>query len=220
MQLSEWLNQQAPRVRSNCKIVNVDYAYHISANQKIKRFMPMIGTRMADTEDRTIARVCCAATLIDAIRGHSEVAWEQLDAWFNGQFDEFAIYQMPFTEYIKPNSKMVYDADVSNELWIVPNDATTVSFKAPVVGYFMLEEYARTVGAGYDAMEIKYVVRTQTPIVLDVGDVVDGYYRITVTSKNKINQPQWMSPLTITAIDRISASSYNAVVNKIKRNLK
>ena len=220
MQLSEWLSQQTPRVRGNCKIVTVDCAYHISANQKIKRFMPMIGNRMADTEDRTIARVCCAATVIDAIRGHSEVAWELLDAWFNGQIDEFAIYQMPFTEYIKPNSKLVYDADVSNELWVVPNDATTVSFKAPIVGYFMLEEYARTVGAGYDAMEIKYVIRTQTPIVLDIGDVIEGYYRVTVTSKNKINQPQWQSPLTITSIDRISASSYNAVVNKIKRILK
>jgi len=180
----------------------------------------MIGNRMADTEDRTIARVCCAATLIDTIRGHAEVAWEQLDAWFDGQFDEFAIYQMPFTEYIKPNSKLVYDADVSNELWIVPNDATTVSFKAPVVGYFMLEEYARTVGAGYDAMEIKYIVRTQTPIVLDVGEVIDGYYRITVVSKNKLNQSQWESPQKISAIDRINASSYNAVMNKIKRTLK
>ena len=115
MQLSEWLSYQAPKIRSNCKIVTVDCAYHISSNKNIKRFMPMIGNRMAESEDRTIARVCCAATVLDAIRGHSAVAWEQLDAWFDGQFDEFAIYQFPFTEYIKPNRKLVYDAEVCTQ---------------------------------------------------------------------------------------------------------
>lgn len=220
MQLSEWLSYQAPKIRSNCKIVTVDCAYHISSNKNIKRFMPMIGNRMAESEDRTIARVCCAATVLDAIRGHSAVAWEQLDAWFDGQFDEFAIYQFPFTEYIKPNRKLVYDAEASNELWVVPNDATTVSFKAPVIGYFMMEEYSQTVAAGYDATDLKYIVRTVKPLIFDVGDVFDGYYRVSVRSKSRLNQPNWEAPLTVTAIEKISSSSYNAVVNKIKRNLK
>lgn len=220
MQLSEWLSYQASKIRNNSKVVTVDKAYHISSNQKIKRFMPMIGNRMAETEDRTIARVCCAATVLDAIRGHSAVAWEQLDAWFDGQFDEFAIYEMPFTEYIKPNAKLVYDAEISNELWIVPNDATTVSFKAPVVGYFMMEEFSQTIAAGFDATDLKYIVRTTAPIVFDVGDVIEGYYRVSVRSKSRLNQPNWESPLKITAIEKISSASYHAVVSKIKRNLK
>lgn len=220
MQLSDWLSFQSSRVRNNVKIVEVPQAYHISSNLKIKRFMPMIGNRMDPTEDRTIPRVCCGETVLNSIRGHAAVAWDQLDAWFEGQFDEFAIYEMPFKQYLAPNKKLVFDAEYTHELWVVPHDATTVSFKADIVGHFMMEEYLQTIRHGEDAITVVYVVRTTKPVVFDRGIVMDGYYRVSISSANKLNKPKFESPYTVDKVEKITSASYNAVLNKIKRAIK
>lgn len=219
MDLSEWIKLQSPKVRNNVSIVTHTQAYHISTDPKIRRFTPMIGNRMAKTEDRTIPRVCCNNTLTGCISGHAATICTSFDEWWRNKAQVFYIYEMPFTEYIKPNAKLVYDAEATGELWIVPNSPITTSFKAGVIGEFTMLGYTSNALKGKEYQCVIFIGRADKPIQLGDGVSVNGYFKLELEIDFRYNQVQYNNVLSLKSHRAISRSDYEKELAELLNNV-
>jgi len=119
-----------------------DFFYHISFG-KFSEFVPNISRRAAMTEDNTVPRVHVADTLNNAWNGYASGPYmmantkpslnkaKGLKADYKGGF---YIHRIPFRACLKPNKKMVYDADFTNEHWLVTYNEMTRVFPATCIG--------------------------------------------------------------------------------------
>ncbi|MGL5648989.1 MAG: hypothetical protein ACRDDY_14160 [Clostridium sp.] len=219
MELEEWVKLQNRKVRSNVEIVNLPCAYHISQNPKIKNFVPAIGDWNPDVEDRTIPRVCCSADVLKAISGHAAVAYNSIRDWSNGKMPIFSIYELPFKQYIKPNDKLVYDADTTDEIWVVPYCPDTANFKAPIVGEFTLQKAEDIWVKGANQTVITFVGVTSKEVLI-AGDVyIKGGFELVVSTGGKMNDFVPENKYTVDSVRRCSPSVYANTVNSIKDNI-
>lgn len=219
MELSAWLSQQNRSIRQNAKVVTLPQAYHISNSDKIKRFIPQIGFRQADSEDRTIPRVCCSPNLVGAIVGHAAVSMNTIDSWFDKKLAEVSIYQMPFKEYIRPNTKLVYDADASEEHWVVPNDPSTVSFKAPLVGKFIMYKTGDIFDRGMWLYETELIVYSEQPLCIHKDIYQKGYFKISLELNLKLNKFDGVKTPIVKEITPTTAAEYRSITKLVNKNI-
>lgn len=147
--IEDYLDTLSDRVSRNVEIVTPDelgqqQLLHISTNTNIKSFVPIIGTKQALSEDRTVPRVCTAPTLLGCMIGHAAVEWithdnapgEKLDGTkYKGGF---VIYGIPFEYSLKPNNKLVYDSSVTDEHWLVSYSKETAQYLPTKLGKFFI----------------------------------------------------------------------------------
>lgn len=219
MELQSWIKMQNSKIRLNTEVVTLQQAYHISENPKIKRFIPAISQRQAPSEDRTVPRVCVSPHLVGAICGHAAVSMTAIDGWFDKKMLEMSIYDMPFTEYVKPNAKLVFDADYTDEYWIVPNDVKTVSFKAEIVGTFVMYACADVFDQGVSSFEASYIVHADKPICVDGKRYESGYFKLVVVCLSKINQFTYGNAYKVKEITPSTAAEYRAITKRINKNI-
>ena len=112
--MDAWLKLQLPKVVSNVTVVTpatlgTDMLLHVSRDPKIKKFTPIVSHRTAANEDRTVARICGAPTVVGCLQAYQE------------QYNDFhrnvgwTIYGIPFDEALQPNGHLVYDATRTGE---------------------------------------------------------------------------------------------------------
>jgi len=219
MDLRAWLQTQPASIRNGLKIVDMPCAYHISTNPNIRSFMPQVGSRQLPTENRTVPRVCCAATLADAVRGHAAVAGQATNRWKTGQSGTFYIYQFPFREYIAPNRAIVPDVDVTKELWVVPNDPTTACFKAPIVGEFFVQSVSEEFEDGVQEHEFTLLIKTNVPVTLNERLKLDGYGCVEFKREGAINAPARPNGHVIEEITPVKAEEYAEKLAALIRNV-
>ena len=219
MDLKEWLSLQSPKVRNNATIVEHARAYHISTDPKIKRFTPMIGNRMAKTEDRTVPRVCCNSNLVGCISGHAATIDTSFDHWWANKTQVFYIYEMPFSEYIKPNAKLVYDAEDTGELWIVPNAANTTAFKANIVGQFTMIGFIANARNGHEKQTVEYIGFTDGPVALTDRVTLDGFFKIVLDIEYSYNNIKYNNVLSLKKHTRITRAEYDKELAELASNV-
>ena len=219
MDLKTWLSMQPASIRNGLKIVDVPCAYHISTDPTIKSFMPMVGTRQLPSENRTIPRVCCAATLADAVRGHAAVSGQATNKWRAGQSGVFYIYQFPFRQYIAPAKSVVPDVDVTNELWVVPNDPVTAGFKAKIVGEFFVQSVSEEFEDGVLEHEFTLMVKTATSVKLNERLALDGYGVVEFKREGALNSPARPNGHVIEEIVPIKAAEYAEKLSVLIKNI-
>jgi len=156
-QMEKWLELQAERVQRNVEIVTPieleqDFVLHISTNTAIRKFVPVIGTRQASKEDRTVPRICVCPTLLGCFIGYAKAEDDFMNRASNNlkEYDEskgssgykggWKIYSFPLKVALRPNARMVYDAKASDELWLtlycpeaneyIPEAAGKIFYKA------------------------------------------------------------------------------------------
>lgn len=151
-ELKELLTMANPKVRSKVKIIDAndlgqDKVYHISLDRRTK-FFPNISKRAGAEEDNTLPRVHVAPNVIDCWFGYASgaelAANYQVDAskkkvaQNNNKVSEykggFYIHEFDFRAGLQPNNDLVYDADLTNEVWLVTYNPLTVSYPATSVG--------------------------------------------------------------------------------------
>jgi hypothetical protein len=146
--LKAWYEKAPPKIQQASKIVTPDeypspYMFHISKNPKIKEFIPVIGRRQGEFEDRTTPRICVCPYLIGCMIGYADV---ENDFFINKEADKkvdktpflggWKIYAFNYEGALKPTKKLVYDAKNSDECWLTSYNETTQSYTAKVVGEF------------------------------------------------------------------------------------
>jgi hypothetical protein len=117
--------------------------FHISTNNSLKSFEPRVSRRTMNREDRSVPRVSTAGTLNGCLSGYSSALydWEQMDAekWSGG----WKIYAINYEVALKPNKKILGDADSTEEVWLVPYNKAHVRYPATPIGEIFFTKVGR-----------------------------------------------------------------------------
>lgn len=199
-------------VGKNCTVVSPEelgqeYLYHISVNPGIKKFVPALTQRSAPKEDRSVPRVSVAPTIFGCILGYQQdrADWEWGRAekkWRDGWY----VYGFRNEVSVKPNVKVLYDADFTDERWLVPYANDKWDYRAEIIGkyfYRSVREYQRN-ARGEKTIEVFFevakdaVVRFSHDLVLTEGywtfefsRWVKGWDKAEVTNLRQLTTTEW-----------------------------
>lgn len=138
-QIEEKLSIVSDKVYKNVEVVTTrDVAHglllHISTDSKLGKLIPYISPRQAASEDRTVPRICTAPTILGCILGYSKTIFDFLYGFDKEVMKDtdyvggFSIYSIDFDFALKPNSRLVYDAAVTDEHWLISYNEDTVTY--------------------------------------------------------------------------------------------
>ncbi|QXO10136.1 hypothetical protein pEaSNUABM37_00175 [Erwinia phage pEa_SNUABM_37] len=184
--------------------------FHISTNNALKSFEPRVSRRTMNKEDRSVPRVSTAATLNGCLSGYSAALydWEGMDAekWQGG----WKIYAIPYEVALKPNKKILGDADQTEEIWLVPYNKAHVRYPATPIGEIFFTKVGRE-ATNNTKMPRKVVVRAYVRIAegnmlpLNKSTVLRaGYYQLTYNNwfeAMDLRNPQDIMVMPITSGD-------------------
>ena len=185
----------SPTVISNTELVVSEepvMLLHGSVNGEIKEFIPRIGTRQANMEDRTVPRICTSDCVIGCFEAMNELEWRITDnigaipnrdknykgGWY--------IYGIETNAYIKPNKKLVYDVNKTNEKWLI-NYAEQPTYKGVKVAKVFIDDIKYTTrDKKFPLVEFGVVIEVlKNGVAIIPGTVLDkGYYRYTYQRDN------------------------------------
>lgn len=172
-------------------------ALHISPDHDLKDLIPRIGKRQGDKEDRTVPRICVSSTLIGCLVGYAAAEYEFMnklpkdklprgikETWRGGWY----IYQIPFEYGLRPDTKLVYDAPLSKEFWLV-NYKANVKYIPNKVGKIFINKAERVyTGQGFNERYM-YYIKVDDTIILEYNEKEDtsvtlkkGCYRLSLES--------------------------------------
>lgn len=142
LEIAKFLDMQTPSVRKNVEIVSGSEKpelLHIDlSGQAPKTFYPMFSHRAALSENNTVARITVADTLLGCLIGYSKAYFDYFQN--SKKFEGYDINVFEYESCLKPNKKLVYDAEVTNEHWLVSYNKETINFKPKKIGTFFLIE--------------------------------------------------------------------------------
>ena len=212
-----------PNVRKNTTIVTPETLgqnvfYHI-AKTKMKSLVPNVSRKAAPSEDNTVPRVYVAPTLLGCIAGYVLLIYEAFelyptdkntpDTWLGGCY----IYTIPFEYALKPNSKLLYDAEVSDEHWLISYNRDTITYKPSyVTKMVVIALRSNSFYNGSIVRELDILIEvSESGIHLDKKTYVEGgYYKCTViyelTYKDDKESYKWK----IDNVESISAGEFQS----------
>lgn len=123
-----------PKVKNNITEVtpeSLGQSFLLHIDQKTPRvFIPQMPRRAANSEDNTVPRITVSDTLLGCIIGYSGLDYDFHTSAKNGCF----INALEFEYAVKPTVKLVYDADITNEHWLITYNKNTVTYKPKTIG--------------------------------------------------------------------------------------
>lgn len=212
-----------PNVKKNTKILTPENSgqsnmYHI-AKTKMKQLVPNISRRANMKEDNTVARIHVAPTLLGCFIGYAAIKndadsqppmspseKDKTNPWFGGYY----LYTIPFDYALKPNRKLVPDADVSDECWLISYNKDT-SVYTPIsinkIVFTYMESHAES--RGRYISHIYYMVEVgEFGLHITDGQFLEkGYYKFRFTDSFTL-YPKPNLYNTIDEVEPISASEF------------
>lgn len=230
-EIEDWLDLASDKVERNVSIVTPaelgrEYLLHISTDTTIRKFTPMIGHNQSKSEDRTTPRICTAPTLLGCMIGYCRAAQDFLQKASTGKDDDerykggWKIYSLPFKAALKPGGKILYDADRTDEHWLVAYSKDTVVYTPEHAGNafyrsirFVGQSKAAPIGDG----ELYVEVKLETGIYFSKNIfLAKGYWKITGPIYDEIDTAKmnWRQDgeFVAIAVDRIDYQSAKRAV--------
>ncbi len=187
--IKDFLSRVNDKVKRNVEIITPDelgqdYVLHI-ATINFSSLIPNVSRRGAWSEDNTVTRIHTSTDLMGCIRGHAGVVDLALNSIVTSSKSEeyrggFYIYQIPFKVALKPNTKLVYDSDYTNEVWLVPYNRETRVYKPSIVGKMVI------CAAKVESIESKLVTTLETAIQVPEG------MKLTLDKDTHLTPGYWM----------------------------
>lgn len=135
-QLGAYVAGFSPVVQKNVTLVEPRPLMHISINAKISKFVPALSRRTAKVEDRSVPRVSVAPTVVGCLAGYMA----DLSDFEYGPDKEYKggwyIYSFQGHPSLRPQPKILYDADITDEHWLVPFRPDLWVYPADIAGKF------------------------------------------------------------------------------------
>lgn len=181
--------------------IGSEYMLHISTDTNIKKFTPYLPTSVGSTEDRTFPRICVSSSLLGCIMGIGALEHNFIDRFkwsskeeLKGYLGGYYIYGLKFNVGLRPTKKLVWDAEMTNELWLTSYSQDTAEYKPTVLGKFFIASMVYE-GQGGNApsmtMELFIETTTDVPVKFDEHNMcTKGYYRAHIVNPNKIKKLQ------------------------------
>lgn len=126
-------------VNDNVKVITpkdlkVPFLFRVDAKLP-KVFIPSMPRSAAGSENSTVARVVTAPTLFGCMSGHSHMVWLLLDRDIGeGGLNHYRISAFDFEKALLPNKKLVYDAEDTEEAWLIAYNKETTEYKYKYYG--------------------------------------------------------------------------------------
>lgn len=140
--LTEFLLRQPEAVRAQMTLVTPkslgqDHLLHISYDNALTNFQPSVTKRSLPGENRTVPRISTAPSLLACFAGyqtdlndfHEHPKTVSADRTRKVEFHGgWVIYGLPFAYAIRPGKKLLPDAKITDEHWLVTYDRYTVDY--------------------------------------------------------------------------------------------
>lgn len=144
-ELKETLSLYEPKVLKNVVIGKpsdfpTPLLYHITTPGVPNPFWPRMPKSAAPSEDSTVPRVITASTLIGCMNGAAFVV-DNATIRQGGDFDcsnYYHILGFEFDYCLLPNNELVYDAEDTQEAWLVAYSRETRAYKHRPIGEFFM----------------------------------------------------------------------------------
>lgn len=170
--MNELLKMTNPKVVKNVTIVTPDdlgsrYLLHL-ARMKFDELIPNVSKKAAPSEDNTMIRIHTSPYLIGCIRGYAAVMDELLKLPSKNKFSFFLggyyLYAIPFKVALRPNKRLVYDADYSDEIWLTTYDESTISYKPESRLEIIYTEVSGVPGNKWIKHRVKFLIKNNSDI--------------------------------------------------------
>lgn len=148
------LNLYPPKIKANTTIVTPetlgqDYLLHV-AKRKWDAMVPNVSRRGADSEDNTVPRLHMGTTLLNCIKGYASIQYQIMDNYVKQQAINkeksnkinsgmveyrggYYLHVIPFEVALKPNKKLVYDVDYTDEHWLITYNTDTRFYRPKAI---------------------------------------------------------------------------------------
>jgi len=241
--MDKYLETRSSRVQDNVEIMTPDdyngypYMLHVSKNTTIKEFIPQIGDRQGESEDRTTPKVCVAPAVYSALMGYANLFDENVrphlvreeTPHFKGGY---VVYAFDYGCALRPNKKLVYDADMTDEHWLVAYNEDTATYKGKQIAKLFVNSLTiNKAGSASNNFEVRYT----TELFIEVTDneyglqfthdqlLKKGYYRSIGPDPLTLRNYKSTKQITIEAISeaeykekkKLSAALLSASVKSI-----
>ena len=140
-----FLALQTDKVKRNTEVITPatlgqDFFLHIDPEKTPTVFIPMVPRSAASTEDNTVPRITVADTLRGCIQG-----WGRVLVSFH-EWDKVGlkICKLEFDYALKPNKRLVFDAEETGECWLVTYNADTRKYLPIEIGKLFLHQASYT----------------------------------------------------------------------------
>lgn len=211
-----FISIQNNKVKNNITEVKADklYPYMLHIDRVTpKKFIPMMPRSAGTTEDNTIARVTVADTLLGCILGYARIVFDF------GQPEEAGYYinKLKFNYCVKPNQKLVYDAEKTNEHWLVGYSSKTLNYQPETIGKMFVhrvEALKRKVNKDVVPYITKLEILLQIDESLQISKtekVESGYYKIYLLDDFTLNYDY--DDVKNHVIEKITAKEYTTAKN-------
>jgi len=146
-EIKQWLSLQPTNIKSAVKFSHIDEAgpmYHMSLDGEISKFIPFVPRRAANKENVSVPRVSVAPSIMGCFIGYmaswKDIAWPG-DNVKNKKFKNgWYLYELPYEYCIKPNKKLLFDQENSNEHWLVTYSPATREYRPVIVAKMFYSE--------------------------------------------------------------------------------
>lgn len=144
-EINKVLSLSTKKVTSNVKVVTpndvgVDHMLRLDSNLMTRKsFVPRIAVSQADTEDRTLPRIVGSPYILGCLIA---IPWiNPLNSDTTNIQVGFYIHSLEFKYALQPNTNLVYDAQETNELWLVTYNKETIEYRPKKAGELLVNNY-------------------------------------------------------------------------------
>lgn len=197
--LEEYMKHLTPKAQKNLEIVestDVNPFMLRIDNVVPKFFTPLLPLSSAELkfEDRSVPRVCVAHDLVSCILGIARLHKEFLDNNVpddkNKKGNIYHISALPYILAVKPNDKLLYDVDLTNEHWLIGYNKDNQKFYPISVGKLFITNLNVTYKEHNNHKPLMYMecfihISSDKGIMIKPGKKVErGYYKLLIEKDN------------------------------------
>ena len=160
--------------------------YHMSMNPDIKLFSPKVSARTLSKEDRSVPRISTSTSLIGCMNGYQSMFTDIANRAKKNFTGLYTIYELPYQLAVKPSKKLLPDAELSDEYWIVSWKKETYATRPNVIGEFNIPQINITYGNDGEDKTVTVFLKVREGEFYLSHDVKvpQGYYEVTLKGYN------------------------------------
>jgi hypothetical protein len=159
--------------------INQNYLIHLSnIKHKDDILIPNVSRRAALVEDNTLARVHTSTDILGCLYGIAITHLNVINNHINKNTNKlvfnngYYVYKIPFEYALRPNTKLVFDVEQSNEMWLTRYENVD-NYKAQLVGHLIIDHVSVIPTDSSPLFTTSFLLNTNDTIKLDSIKEID-----------------------------------------------
>lgn len=184
------------------------------AKDYFKGLVPNVSKKASPSEDNTVPRVHTSPSILGCIIGYAGLFGDLHGVGRGIKFTgRYYLYHIPFYYALKPNKQLVYDADDTDEHWLITYNTATRVYKPSNISEVLFTKSVTSIvgGKGIEHdFEVLLDIRPKEGCIISDGlHVEKGYHSLVVSYDDNPNSKN--CTYRIKSIEPITKSKYDVV---------